>query len=308
MDASLAQDGHGYASCRSNRVFSRARAVEEVWNGLYQIEFIHRVAALDTAEIGRTLARIRDTLVRAGVLVNVTGSEAGMAKRVRALGERFGCFGAPQAVSGKAEDFLTAFGLGGNSGQEVFVSSSLQVGFAALTLGAAPFASAEQVAETTLAHELSTGALWEEIRMKGGAYGAFAHIDALEQTFSLSTYRDPNPLGSLDAFSTILQDVASQPVDEDFLEKAIIGTYAKMTHPLSPSQQGFVDFRRFLSGISDQQRQQRLRFLLDLDGSAVALAAQRLAGWKGYPCPVILGGPALAEKAAPGAEIHRLDI
>ena len=54
------------------------------------------------------------------------------------------------------------------------------------------------------------GALWENIRMKGGAYGAFATPDSLEGTFSFSTYRDPSPLRSLEAFSSIIKEMAAQ--------------------------------------------------------------------------------------------------
>jgi len=45
------------------------------------------------------------------------------------------------------------------SQKEVYGSTALQVGFAALAIPGAPFASREQAAELVLAHRLSTGIL-----------------------------------------------------------------------------------------------------------------------------------------------------
>ena len=42
-------------------------------------------------------------------------------------------------------------------------------------------------AELVLSHRLKTGFLWERIRMKGGAYGAFSMPNGLEGTFTFAT-------------------------------------------------------------------------------------------------------------------------
>jgi Zn-dependent M16 (insulinase) family peptidase len=160
---------------------------------------------------------------------------------------------------------------------EVFASPSLQVGFAALALPGASYTRREHAAELVLSHHLSTGALWEDIRMKGGAYGAFAYPDGIEERFYCSTYRDPNPLRSAGAFAAILQKQAETPIDEETLEKAIIGTYAKETRPRTAPEKGAADFSRFLYGVDDRKREQKLRALVDGTGPELAAAARRLA-------------------------------
>jgi Zn-dependent M16 (insulinase) family peptidase len=315
LDASLAPSGHSYAATRAGRYFSRTQSIDELWHGLSQIEFIHRIVSFEIAEISRTLTRIRDTLVsKAGLIVNITGSKETLSAALGSIGERFRRFGPPRsrnACSVQAEPF---FALLGNSEaspqkQEVYASPSLQVGFAGMTLKAAPFASLEHAVEIVLAHQLSTGALWEDIRMKGGAYGAFAHpADAIERVFSFSTYRDPNPLRSLETFSSILKGMVSQKGDAEFLEKAVIGAYSKETRPRTAAEKGIVDFLRFLYGIEDQHRSKKLRDMIGVSLEAIAQTAQRLASEE--TSQVILAGSGIAEKAGAklGLTVKKLPV
>ncbi|GHV90931.1 peptidase M16 [Spirochaetia bacterium] len=338
-DSSLAPAGHSYASTRSARYFSRSSTVDEIWNGLGQIGFAHYLADLDSAEIIRRLGAIRDTLAgKGGLIANFTGSAEALASYRSLASSPFRRFGPPRPRNPASVEaasfypFLDAAALGRLSASdsaaapdavlssvptaEVFASPSLQIGFAAMTLSSAPFNAPEQAAELVLAHQLSTGALWEDIRMKGGAYGAFAHTDSLEGIFALSTYRDPKPSRSLESFSSILDSLAKQGSDaggidggkelwyrnEDLLEKAIIGSYSRETRPRTSAEKGSVDFSRFLYGIEDLVRQRKLEKLIQVSGDEIAAVLRRLASQKasspGVSSPVIVAGTAAAEKAA----------
>ncbi|GHV62494.1 peptidase M16 [Spirochaetia bacterium] len=338
-DSSLAPAGHSYASTRSARYFSRSSTVDEIWNGLGQIGFAHYLADLDTAEIIHRLTAIRDTLAgKGGLIANFTGSAEALGAWHHLASASFRRFGAPRprnpasAEAASFYPFLNTAALGrsgvqskepagAGEGVEVFASPSLQIGFAAMTLNSAPFNAPEQAAESVLAHQLSTGALWEDIRMKGGAYGAFAHTDSLEGVFGLSTYRDPNPGRSLESFSSIMKGLAAQGEriaapksgkepwyrNEDLLEKAIIGSYSREIRPRTSAEKGAVDFSRFLYGIEDAARQRKLERLIRVSGDEIAAVLRRLASQnvssqgasaQGGPSPVIVAGTAAAEKAA----------
>jgi Zn-dependent M16 (insulinase) family peptidase len=175
-----------------------------------------------------------------------------------------------------------------------------------MTLRAATFDSPAQSAEIVLAHQLSTGALWEDIRMKGGAYGAFAGADSVENCFSFATYRDPNPLRSLDAFSSVLNALAKSknggqgqvsPQTEDELVKSIIGCYARETRPRTGAEKGITDFFRFLYGIEDGYRKRKLERLIAVSGADIATALEALAS-QSAANPVIITGMKSAEQAA----------
>jgi Zn-dependent M16 (insulinase) family peptidase len=338
-EASLAPGGHHYASCRSARFSSRASAVEDVWNGLGQIGFARCLAELDTAEIIGRLSRIRDTLAeKGGLIAGFTGSAGALAAARRAAERSFRPFGPPgprnlpsavfpalteQGVLTGADAEQGGKGAGKAAAEsagkaavkpapEVFASPSLQIGFAALSLAASPMNSRLHGAELALAHQLSTGPLWEQIRMKGGAYGAFAHVDSIEGIFAFSTFRDPGPLRSIDSFGPILKNALSQlksRPDEEALEKTVVGAYSRETRPRTPAERASSDFIRFLYGLPEELRRQRIRRLIDLRREELIAALERLAGQEGQ-APVIIAGPETAEKAARklGVELKTLPV
>jgi Zn-dependent M16 (insulinase) family peptidase len=314
VDSSLAPSGHSYAAARSGRFFSRSRYVDELWSGVSQLEFVHTAAALDTAEICKNLTRIRDAIVsRGGFIGNLTGSAGAIGAAWGEITGRFASFGPPKPRNPRWEE--TGSTEADRPAAEILSSPSLQVGFAALSLRGSSYAEPCIGAETVLAHRLSTGALWEDIRMKGGAYGAFAGSDGLEQCFSFATYRDPNPLRSLEAFPVILQKEGKSPCDKESLEKAVIGSFAKEKRPRTSAEKGFGDFLRFLYGIEDHRREEKLRSMVEVTPEEITAAAARLAAGASAAepppgIPVILAGPAIAEQAAAklGTGIRELPV
>jgi Zn-dependent M16 (insulinase) family peptidase len=314
MGASLAPGGHGYVSCRSGRCFSRSTAITELWDGLDQLAFIHTLAELDTAEISRILTSLRDRIAAGGLLLNLSGSGEFLPEALRGAAERLCPFGPPRPrnpAAGEAEPFFALIG-GKNppAAAEVFVSPSLQIGFASLSLPAASFLSPAAAAEGALSHWLSTGPLFEDIRMRGGAYDASAHPNNREGVFSFFTYRDPNPRRSLEVIGPILEKAAAQPADEESLVRTIIGTYSRETRPRTGAEKGFIDFFRFLSGIEDFHRERNLRRLIALTAEDIAGAAKNLAAHiTGAPAAIIAGTTA-GEKAACalGVEPQKLPV
>ncbi|MDR0403660.1 MAG: insulinase family protein [Treponema sp.] len=314
-DSSLAPAGHSYAGGRSGASCSRSRAVGEIWNGLSQLPFSHELAAMDITEVSRRLFSIRDALAsRAGLVVNLTAGAAAPPLRAAAP---LGRFGPPRPANHRCREISSFLALSADDGRaEVWASPSIQIGFAAMSLPAALYGSREQAAEMVFAHELSTGALWESIRMKGGAYGAFARSDSLEGVFSLATYRDPDPLRSLKTFPEILLKRSRSDGGEDNLEKSIIGTFARETVPHTPSDNGFVDFLRYLYGITAEFRFTRLKKIVALAANDTAAVAGRLAGaaavgLESFPGrKVIIAGTGTAEKAAAalGTAVRKLPV
>jgi Zn-dependent M16 (insulinase) family peptidase len=295
MDSSLAPSGHSVASSRSGRGFSRARGIDETWNGLEQLFFVHRLAEMEAGEISGRLRAIREKIARSGIIINLGGSGDAIKSSLGEIGQRFGAFGPP--LPRRETAAFTAY----RGEPEVFASDSLQVGFAALTVPASPYDSAEQAAELVLSHQLSTGPLWEAIRMKGGAYGAFTHPDNLEGAFSFSTYRDPDPLRSLETFPALLKDLANAGIagGEEELVKAVIGAYSRETYPRTGAEKSFIDFFRFLYGVEDGHRSRRLKSLIAVREEETAAILRRLASLAEKPgSPVIIAGRAQAEKAA----------
>ncbi|MDR0377142.1 MAG: peptidase M16, partial [Spirochaetaceae bacterium] len=297
------------------------RTVDELWSGLDQLHFAHTLADLDIAEICGKLTALRDRLRAGGFIASLTGQAETLEKTLACLETRWRDFGPPRSRNPAVQERDSFASLrSGPAAAEVYASPSLQVGFAALALPGAAFPRREHAAEAVLSHQLSTGALWEDIRMKGGAYGAFAYADGGERIFGFSTYRDPSPLRSLGAFTAILRDrsgrfpagdaaakedtasIEDAASKEDALEKAIIGRYAKETPPRTAAEKGSIDFSRFLYGVDACHREMKLRALIDITEEEVAEAAWRLAESASSAAhsltPVIIAGSGAAKEAA----------
>ncbi len=271
--ASIAPDGSSYAAGRAGACLSQRLAIEELWNGISQLEFVKRLTDMKTGEIAENLTRIRDKLLGAGLFANITASTEAVHAALPVITDVFAPFGAPKP---RQERDISTF-LKNIEKTEVWKHAALQVGFASTVFPCAEYASREFAAGIVLAHYASTGELWETIRMKGGAYGAFAYISGLEKTFTLASYRDPAPLKTLKAFQSALKKIGKHGIDEESFEKALIGTYAKETRPQTPAQKGITDCLRFLAGIEDERRAEIRRHLLSVTAEETAREASRLA-------------------------------
>lgn len=103
---------------------------------------------------------------------------------------------------------------------------------------------------------LSTDYLWNAVRVRGGAYGAWAFIDNIDKCFSFMSYRDPQFEDTFKAYEQAAEYLISMDHDEKELMRVVIGVIGDFDMPLQPDAQGFTAVRRKLCGISDEYRQQ----------------------------------------------------
>jgi Zn-dependent M16 (insulinase) family peptidase len=103
--------------------------------------------------------------------------------------------------------------------------------------------------------------LWNKIRVQGGAYGAFGSLDQRSGVWAFGSYRDPNLLGTLEAFDSAgeyLRDLAGGELTEEELTRAIIGTIGDWDDYLLPDAKGYTSMVYWLTGETEELRQ-RLR-------------------------------------------------
>lgn len=307
LASSVAPLGHAYAMSRAGRHFSKSHLIEEIWNGVSQLEFIQKITAMDTPEISANLTRIRDAISSAGALINLTASKETIDAAAPVFEQTYAAFGAPKPRNaGVSEEAFFSLCLNGvqppDSGKkyetEVWASPTLQVGFTGAVIPASEYATRNYAAELLLSHYAATGELWESVRMKGGAYGVFAYLNGLDRGFCLASYRDPDPLKTLAAFPQSLKKISRVRVDADSMEKMIIGAYANETRPQTPNQKGLSDCFRFFCGIEDAQRSRIRNYLLDMTADEVVAAAERIAERMHSGASCALEGAGGAEKTA----------
>jgi Zn-dependent M16 (insulinase) family peptidase len=225
--------------------------------------------------------------------INLTAEEGALDGALAALKSAIGILPERAPAPGRA----SAASAGGQlyspaSGAEAY-SLSAQVGFAAAACEASVLGRPEFGHETVLAHLLGTGALWEELRVKRGAYGASAWTDGLEGMACFSSYRDPRPVDSLSFFGEALAQTAKRfgsggARAEAEVEEAAIGSLGREQRPMMPEERGFVDFRRSLYGIADEMRQVKRDAMLGAGAKDIARAAERLAEAYASSCAVLI--------------------
>ena len=281
--SSIIPAGHSYAVSRCAASLSRSKTVEEIWSGLSQLYTARALVSQDINALSEKLQRIHKRLVGAGLCINITADSEGIREAKDALKPRLAFFKAPALSAGLPffsesgiKDLPALTCLDGTdeskSSLSVYTAPS-ETGFAAAVFASSPFGTKESVYETLFAHWFTNNVLWEKIRTIGGAYGAFAYSDALECVFSFATYRDPDPLRSLDTYIDCLQKAARADLPKTVLERAITGCYSKEVQPRSPSSRGFTGFIRALYGIRDEQREEKIETLLSAREKDVRNAA-----------------------------------
>ena len=101
---------------------------------------------------------------------------------------------------------------------------------------------------------LSYDYLWNNVRVKGGAYGCMCGFSRDGNGF-FTSYRDPNLMETNEIYKKAAEYVEKFTVDERDMTKYIIGTISALDTPLSPSAQGSRSFNAYLCGLSEEDVQ-----------------------------------------------------
>ena len=96
--------------------------------------------------------------------------------------------------------------------------------------------------------------LWNNIRVKGGAYGCMNGYMRNGDTYFVS-YRDPKLSATNQVYNRIPEYLEQFEADERDMTKYIIGTISDMDTPLNPSAKGARSMAAYLQGISYEEIQ-----------------------------------------------------
>ncbi|MGX7111406.1 insulinase family protein [Gemella cuniculi] len=97
-----------------------------------------------------------------------------------------------------------------------------------------------------LRHILSLDYLWNNVRVKNGAYGSGAIFNSFGD-FNLWSYRDPNLSETLDIYYDIDNYIKDFSVDKRELNKYIIGTLNTLDVLMSPNSRAFYSLTQYIT-------------------------------------------------------------
>ncbi len=132
----------------------------------------------------------------------------------------------------------------------------------------ASYTGALQIFKVIMGYEY----LWQNIRVKGGAYGCMCSFNRIGEGYFVS-YRDPNLKRTMEVYEGVAEYLKNFTVSDRDMNKFIIGTMSNMDQPMSPSAKGDRSMNLYMNHISEDMIREERNQILDAEqGDIRALA------------------------------------
>ena len=295
LEQDLVASGHKAASTRVLTHFSPAAVIGEAMDGIHYLNTLRsRLDNWDTAlpQLLEDLDELRRLLVvaRPGV-VHCVGSTDDM-ENVARLAEHVW-----HALPGGARvDGTQCISLAAPVGAEVFATPS-QVNYVAKGCNLKALGYSYHGSAAVIMRHLARSYLWEQVRVLGGAYGAFCSLDRTSGNFVCSSYRDPNVEKTVAVYDSMADYLAGISLTREDLTRAIVGTIGDLDLYRLPEARGAYSLGRWLAGESDEALQALREEILSTTNDDFRAFAPILkeAASKGETC--VIGGANAARAA-----------
>ncbi len=109
---------------------------------------------------------------------------------------------------------------------------------------------------------LSYDYLWQNVRVKGGAYGCMSNFTRLGEGYFMS-YRDPNLEKTNAIYEGVVDYLRAFSVSERDMTKYIIGTISNMDQPMTPVAKGDRSMNLYMNQVSEEMIRKERAEVLD---------------------------------------------
>ena len=121
----------------------------------------------------------------------------------------------------------------------------------------ASYTGALQILKVILSYDY----LWQNIRVKGGAYGCMSNFNRIGEGYFVS-YRDPNLKRTVEVYEGVVDYLRDFTVSERDMTKYIIGTMSNIDQPMTPAAKGERSKNLYMNKVSaDMIREERNQIL-----------------------------------------------
>ena len=115
---------------------------------------------------------------------------------------------------------------------------------------------------------LSYGYLWNNVRVKGGAYGCMNGFTLDGECYFVS-YRDPKLKETIEIFDNVKEYIKSFDASEEEMTKYLIGAISSKDRPLTPSIKGSRSLGAYVTGKTYEDEQRERDELINADAKAI---------------------------------------
>ncbi len=112
----------------------------------------------------------------------------------------------------------------------------------------ASYTGALQILKVILSYDY----LWQNIRVKGGAYGCMSNFNRIGEGYFVS-YRDPNLSRTVEVYEGVVDYLENFTVSERDMTKYIIGTMSNIDQPMTPAIKGERSMNLYMNKVSADQ-------------------------------------------------------
>ncbi len=284
LQSNLISSGHSVAASRAMSYFSRPAAIQEQVNGM---PFYRLVADLEKNFDSRRedLQHKLEALVRCifrpeNLMLDYVGTEDHYEEFI--------------ALAGRVKEALykepvetKPFVIEPVKRNEGFLSAS-QVQYVCragnfINKGLA-YTGALKVLKVMMSYEY----LWQEIRVKGGAYGCMCAFGKSGDSYFVS-YRDPNLKSTVEAYEKAADFIEAFDGDERTMTQYIIGAVSELDTPLNPAAKGLRGMSSYLTNQTYEDYQRERDELLGADVNTIRSLAAVIRAFMEDDCLCVVG-------------------
>ena len=269
MQSSMTSAGHSVAAVHALASFSDQAAMQEQVTG---IEFYRMICDLEKnfdSEKAEVIATLKETLEflfrKETLMVDYTGTKEGLDLLFREVDDFKNMLEAGKASeetlvvkrSLAKEAFKTSAGIQYVCRAGNFRKEGLQ------------YTGALRLLKVLMGYEY----LWNEVRVKGGAYGCMSSFGRSGDCYFVS-YRDPKLKETIEVFEKAADFVENFSCDERTITKFIIGALSELDVPKNPSAKGSYALAAYMSNFSYEDEQKQRNQLLNVEQADIQALAK----------------------------------
>lgn len=292
----LVPAGHMVVATRMRAALSGAGMLAEVTSGVSYLEYLRRLAERVEAEWEAVLLDLevlrRTVLHRAGLILNITATPE-QRDRIEPL-----CAELSEALPEQTVDGASVWqpSLADLPQNEALILPA-QVNYVGKAINLFDSGYTWHGSAAVILKYLRTGYLWENVRVRGGAYGCMCGLDRMNGSFFMVSYRDPNVLPTLSVYDEAARHLATHAFSAEELNASIVGAIGELDSYLLPDAKGSAAFARILCGDTVDLRQQLREEILETTVSHCREFGQALEAYREHGRICALGGASLERTA-----------
>ena len=302
MQMSLTSSGHTTAVMRAMSYFSNTAYLSELTSGITFYKLVEQIEKNFEERKDDVIEKLRETasyiFTANNLMVSYTAQEEGLEGLETEVESLKLSLGTSDKEAVKYQFPLNQSNEGYKTSSKVqYVSRAgnfCQEGL--------EYTGALRILKTILSYDY----LWNNVRVKGGAYGCMSGFGRLGDSY-FASYRDPNLEDTNEIFEHTTEYVENFHADERDMTKYIIGTISDLDTPLNPYARGNRSMTAYITNLTfeDVQRE-REQVLTAQDSDIRALKAHVQAVLKPKNLCVIGGEEKIEEQKQLFKEVKNL--